>query len=73
MEQSLIYLASYQQKVAKYFDKRTKSRMFQLRDLVLRRVFTNMKDFADGKLAPNWEGSYKVVKLIDLEHIGSKI
>ena len=31
-------------------------------DLVLRRAFIGNKNAKDGKLAPNWEGPYKIVR-----------
>ena len=32
---------------------------------VLRKVVGNTKDPTDGKLGPNWEGPYKIIKLAD--------
>ena len=30
----------------------------------MRKVVENTKDPVDGKLSPNWEGPYKIVKLV---------
>jgi hypothetical protein len=40
-----------------------KPRVFQIRDLVLRKVMTNTRKANEGKLGPNWEGPYKVISL----------
>ena len=47
---------SYQQDVAKNYNKKVRTRTFQQGDWVLRRVGDNTKDKAAGKLAPGWEG-----------------
>ena len=41
-------------------------RVFQIEDLVLRKVMTNTRKASDGKLGPNWERPYKVVLLAGL-------
>ena len=61
-EQSLLQLEAYQQRISRFFSRKVKPRGFQLGDLVLRRIFPNTKNPTDGKLAPNWEGPYKVVR-----------
>ena len=40
-----------------------KSRAFRVGDLVMRRVFKNTADLMAGKLQPNWEGPYVIVKV----------
>ena len=47
--------------MADYYNKRVKLRRLDIRDLVLRRVTTTTRDFAQGKLGPTWEGPYQVV------------
>ncbi|XP_074291505.1 uncharacterized protein LOC141618303 [Silene latifolia] len=47
-----IRLATYQQTVAKSYNKSVKARVFRIGDLVLRRVFPNTKEENAGKLAP---------------------
>ena len=39
-------------------------RKFKLGDWVLRRVFQNTKEAGAGKLGLNWEGPYKVTKIV---------
>jgi ribonuclease HI len=52
----------YQQRMARYYDRRVKHREFKVGDLVLRKVTLATKDPAQGKLGPTWEGPYRVVK-----------
>uniref|UniRef100_A0A2N9HA60 RNA-directed DNA polymerase n=1 Tax=Fagus sylvatica TaxID=28930 RepID=A0A2N9HA60_FAGSY len=52
----------YQQRMARYYDRRVKHREFKVGDLVLRKVTLATKDPTQGKLGPTWEGPYRVVK-----------
>ena len=54
----------YQQKVAQYYNKNIRVRTFKIGDWVLRRVFQNTKEVGAGKLGPNWEGLYKITKIV---------
>ncbi|KAD6454283.1 hypothetical protein E3N88_08989 [Mikania micrantha] len=47
-----IIIATYQQKIAKSYNKNIRIRRFQVGDLVLRKAFLNTTNPADGKLAP---------------------
>ena len=51
-------MAKYQQKMAKYYNKRVKLRQLNIGDLVLRKVSAATKDPNQGKLGPTWEGPY---------------
>ncbi|KAK3017188.1 hypothetical protein RJ639_007839 [Escallonia herrerae] len=62
-DQSAMRLATYQHRVAKFFDKRVQSRVFRVGDLVLRRMDVSVPRDTIGKLSPNWEGPYRVIKL----------
>ncbi|GFY86367.1 hypothetical protein Acr_05g0000060 [Actinidia rufa] len=62
-ENALIRMADYQKQLAKSFNQKVLRREFELGSLVLRKVVGNTKDPTDGKLAPNWEGPYKIIKL----------
>ncbi|KAK3015401.1 hypothetical protein RJ639_006895 [Escallonia herrerae] len=62
-EQAAMRLAAYQHRVSKFYDQRVHPRIFRVGDLVLRRITASAPRDAIGKLAPNWEGPYKVVKL----------
>ena len=54
-------MTKYQQKMAKYYNKKVKLRWLDISDLVLRKVTTVTRDFAQGKLGPTWDGPYQVV------------
>ncbi|KAL5567021.1 hypothetical protein UlMin_030185 [Ulmus minor] len=56
--------ALYQQKVAQHYNKNIRVRTFKTGDWVLRRVFQNTKEAGAGKLGPNWEGPYKITKIV---------
>jgi hypothetical protein len=60
-DQAQITQSAYQERMARYFDKRVKPRSFKIGDWVLRKVTLATKDPVEGKLAPNWEGPYKVI------------
>ena len=49
-----------QQTFAWYHNNKVKLHLFVKGDLVLPRVFLNMKDTSSGVLGPNWEEPYKV-------------
>ncbi|KAD4180148.1 hypothetical protein E3N88_28739 [Mikania micrantha] len=53
-------MAAYQQKIAKSYNNNIRIRRFQVGDLVLRKAFQNTTNPMDGKLAPKWEGPYKI-------------
>ena len=56
-------MVDYQKQLAKMYNQKVQHRLFSVGDLILRKVVRNTKDPADGKLGPNWEGSYKITKL----------
>jgi len=53
-------LAQYQNLLAKHYNSKVRYKDFQVGDLVLRKVMGSIKDTSQGKLGPNWEGSYRV-------------
>ena len=55
-----IRLAEYQQKLAQRYNRDVRLREFDAGDLVLRKVVGNIRDSNAGKLAPTWEGPYRV-------------
>ena len=59
-EAAVIRLAEYHQKLAQRYNRDVKTREFGARDLVPRRAIGNMRDTNVGKLAPTWEGPYRV-------------
>jgi hypothetical protein len=48
--------------MVKYFNRKVKPQSFEVGDLVLHKVTLTTRDLVKGKLAPNWEGPYKVVR-----------
>ena len=54
-------MTKYQQKVAKYYNRRVKLRRLDRGDLVLCKVTPATKDPAQGKLNPTWEGPYRFI------------
>ena len=63
-----IRLVEYQQKLAQRYNRDMRKREFSARDLVLRKVVRNRRDVNARKLAPTWEGPYKVTAII---YVGS--
>ncbi|XP_075670396.1 uncharacterized protein LOC142640196 [Castanea sativa] len=63
-EAATIRLAEYQQKLARRYDRSVRKRVFTAGDLVLRKVVGNMQDINAGKLAPSWEGPYRVIVIV---------
>jgi hypothetical protein len=61
-DQAEVKTKAYQQKMARYHDRRVKHREFKVGDLVLKRVTLATKDPTQGKLGPTWEGPYRVTK-----------
>ena len=53
----------YQENIACHYNAEVKPRQFSIGDLVLRKVTLATKYPTQGKLGPNWEGPYKVVKI----------
>ena len=58
-----IRLAEYQQKLAQRYNRDVRRREFGVGDLVLRKVVGNTRDVNAGKLAPTWEGPYRVTAI----------
>ena len=55
-------MAAYQQRTARYFNKKVKPRQFKIGDCVLQKVSIATQDPVEGKLGPTWEGPYTVVR-----------
>ena len=62
-EAVIIRLAEYQQKLARHYNRDVKIREFSAGDLVLWKAVGNMRDTNVGKLAPTWEGPYRVIAM----------
>ena len=63
-DQALIRTAAQKQVVANYYNAKVRPRSFTPGDLVLRRVFQNTQEPGVGSFGPNWEGPYKVVRIV---------
>ena len=61
-EATAVRIASYHSRQVNLYNRRVKPRMFQLGDLVLRKVFENTADPSAGKFQLNWEGLYIVAR-----------
>ncbi|CAL2271861.1 unnamed protein product [Prunus armeniaca] len=59
-EKTIIRVASYQQQLKSYYDRRAKVRQFQPGDLVLRKAFITAPRQGSKKMNPNWEGPYVI-------------
>ena len=62
-ELAAIRLADYQQKLAWRYNKDMKKRESSTGDLVLQKAVGSALDASAGKLAPNWEGPYRVTTI----------
>ena len=54
-------LTRYQDLMVKHYNSRVKHKDFKVGNLVLRKVMGAARDPTQGKLGPNWEGSYKIM------------
>ncbi|XP_074323991.1 uncharacterized protein LOC141660908 [Apium graveolens] len=61
---SQLKLAAYQQRIARHFNKKVKSVLYKVGDLVLQKVMPNTKIAQHGVLGANWEGPYKVKAIL---------
>ena len=63
-ETAVIRLVEYQQKLTQQYNRDVKAREFSAGDLVLRKAVGNMRDTNARKLAPTWEGPYRVTSIV---------
>ena len=61
-ETTAVRVASYHRRLKNLYNKCVKPRVFQLGDLILRKVFENTADPMAGKFQANWEGPYIVTR-----------
>ena len=61
---TMVRLAAYQHRLRREHNKNVKTRIFQVGDLVLRKVMANTRNPNEGKLGPNWEGPYRVLSQV---------
>ncbi|XP_074337101.1 uncharacterized protein LOC141674278 [Apium graveolens] len=55
-ENSQLRLAAYQQRAARYYNKKVKGQLLKVGDLVLKKVMPNTKNPQHGVFGSNWEG-----------------
>ena len=63
-EQVLKSIEDYHRKTARYYVRRVKPKNYKPGDLVLKKLLLEWKDPTQGKLGPNWEGSYIVSHIV---------
>ncbi|GAV57072.1 hypothetical protein CFOL_v3_00610, partial [Cephalotus follicularis] len=63
-DKATIKVATFQQRVSRYYNKRVNPRPLREGDLVLRNAAIADPTGTRGKLAPNWEGPYKVKRVL---------
>ena len=56
----LVRFVDYQQKLAQRYNRKVRPWGFMHRNLILHKAIRSMKDHNARKLAPNWEGPYRV-------------
>ncbi|XP_074349472.1 uncharacterized protein LOC141689180 [Apium graveolens] len=64
MENSQLRLAAYQQRAARYYNKKVKGQLLKVGDLVLRKVMPNTKNPQHRVFVANWEGPYKIRSIL---------
>ena len=62
-EEVAVWLVEYQQKLTQRYNQNVNTKEFDAGDLVLRKAVGNMRDTNTGKLAPTWEGPYRVTAI----------
>ncbi|KAK3005272.1 hypothetical protein RJ639_016459 [Escallonia herrerae] len=62
--QALDRVISTKQRVARFYNRRVRMRIFRVGDLALRKLGVSNPKAAVGKLSPNWEGPYKISKVL---------
>lgn len=65
-EKATTQLVVYQRRIFSYYNQKVHPQTFQERDLVLRKIAITNALREKGKLRPNWEGPYKIVKMLGL-------
>ncbi|XP_074362927.1 uncharacterized protein LOC141703259 [Apium graveolens] len=63
-ENSQLRLAAYQQRAARYYNKKVKGQLLKVGDLVLRKVMPNTRNAQHGVFGANWEGPYKIKAIL---------
>ena len=62
-DQALARMDLYRRSIARYYNKGVNFRKFDIKNLVLRKVYQNRAEENAGKLGANWEGPYRVTEI----------
>lgn len=57
----------YWNTMAQYYNKKVRERRFKVGDLIPREIMLATKNPTNGKLGPNWEGTFRVMKFNRIE------
>ncbi|XP_074336815.1 uncharacterized protein LOC141673988 [Apium graveolens] len=63
-ENSPLKLAAYQQRAARYRNKKVKGKLLKIGDLVLRKVMPNTRNPQHRVFGANWEGPHKIKEIL---------
>ena len=63
-DRAMVRMLQYQQSIARHYNKNLRFRHFIVGDLVLRKTFQNTAEPNAGKLGANWEGPYRITKMV---------
>ncbi|XP_021609069.1 uncharacterized protein LOC110612599 [Manihot esculenta] len=63
-EEAQVRTAAYQHRAARYYNQRVRERSLKVGDLALRNLEATGKRAAVGKLAPTWEGPFRITKVV---------
>ena len=61
-EKASIRMVAQQRKAAQYFNLKVRLHSIQTRDWVLRNLNAARKQEGQGKLSPNWDGPFRVIR-----------
>ncbi|KAK3022811.1 hypothetical protein RJ639_047060 [Escallonia herrerae] len=62
--QAHVRSVNVKQRVARYYNQKVRSNQFNEGDLVLQKLEVSNPKAATGKLSPNWEGPYRMIKVL---------
>ena len=63
-DRALVRIQNYQPAAAKYYKSNVQNPRFNEGDLVMCKVFQNTAERNAGRLGANWEGPYKIIKVV---------
>ncbi|XP_021612932.1 uncharacterized protein LOC110615399 [Manihot esculenta] len=63
-DEAQIRTAAYQQKAVRYYNQKVRERSLKVGDLALRKLKATGKRAVVGKLAPTWEGPFRIIKVV---------